>query len=76
MMDRGPDQDWFGSPEIWIEAVVAALGFWVFLVQTLTAEHPFFHRDLAKDRNFVTCHDLRLLRRRACCSPPRRCCPR
>jgi DHA2 family multidrug resistance protein len=55
MMDRGPDQDWFGSPEIVIEAVVAALGFWIFLIQTLTAEHPFFHRDLAKDRNFVSC---------------------
>ncbi len=55
MMDRGPDQDWFGSPEIVIEAVVAALGFWIFLIQTLTAENPFFHRDLAKDRNFVSC---------------------
>ena len=31
------------------------IGLWVFVVQTLTAEHPFFHRDLAKDRNFVTC---------------------
>jgi DHA2 family multidrug resistance protein len=54
MLDRGPGQDWFGSPEIWIEAVVAGVGFWVFVVQTITAEHPFFHRALARDRNFAT----------------------
>jgi len=55
MTDRGPDQDWFGSREIWIEAIVAGVGFWVFLIQTITAKNPFFHRDLAKDRNFVAC---------------------
>jgi DHA2 family multidrug resistance protein len=55
MTDRGPSQDWFGSREIWIYAIVAMVGFYLFLVQTLTAKHPFFHRDLAKDRNFVTC---------------------
>ena len=54
MLDRGPSQDWFASPEIWIEATLAVIGLWVFIVQTLTTEHPFFHRDLAKDRNFVT----------------------
>jgi DHA2 family multidrug resistance protein len=55
MTDRGPTQDWFGSKEIWTYAIVAMVGFYVFIVQTLTAEHPFFHRDLAKDRNFVAC---------------------
>ncbi|HVN00660.1 MAG TPA: DHA2 family efflux MFS transporter permease subunit [Caulobacteraceae bacterium] len=55
MTDRGPSQDWFGSREIWTYAVIAAVGFWVFIVQTMTAEHPFFHRDLAKDRNYVIC---------------------
>jgi len=55
MTDRGPTQDWFSSREIWIYAIVAMVGFYVFIVQTLTAEHPFFHRDLAKDRNFVAC---------------------
>jgi DHA2 family multidrug resistance protein len=54
MMDRGPDQDWFSSSEIWAELVIAVIGLWVFVVQTLTAANPFFHRDLAKDRNFVT----------------------
>ena len=55
MMDRGPTQDWFSSTEIWTYAIIAMIGFWVFLVQTITARHPFFHRDIAKDRNFVTC---------------------
>jgi DHA2 family multidrug resistance protein len=55
MTDRGPDNDWFNSRETWIEAILALVGFWVFVVQTMTAEHPFFHRDLAKDRNYVSC---------------------
>jgi DHA2 family multidrug resistance protein len=54
MVDRGPGQDWFGSKEIWIEAGIGLCGLWVFVLQTLTAEHPFFHRDLARDRNFVS----------------------
>jgi len=55
MADRGPDKDWFASKEIWIEAIIAVIGLYVFVIQTITAKHPFFHRDLAKDRNFVTC---------------------
>ncbi len=54
MVDRGPGLDWFDSREIWIEALAGFIGLYVFVIQTLTAEHPFFHRDLAKDRNFVS----------------------
>jgi MFS transporter, DHA2 family, multidrug resistance protein len=53
LVDRGPSQDWFYSKEIWVEAVIAAMGLWMFVLQTATAKDPFFHRDLAKDRNFV-----------------------
>jgi DHA2 family multidrug resistance protein len=53
MLDRGPTQDWFDSKEIWFEAAFALIGLWVFLLQTLSAREPFFHRDLARDRNFV-----------------------
>lgn len=53
MLDRGPGQDWWDSPEIWIEAGIALAGLWVFLVQSATSPNPFFHRDLAKDSNFV-----------------------
>ena len=55
VLDRGPSQDWFSSPEIWVEFIAGSIGFWVFLTQTLTAKHPFFIRALALDRNFVTC---------------------
>lgn len=54
LLDRGPAVDWFDSKEIWIEATLAVIGLHVFIVQTITAEHPFFHRDLAKDANFVS----------------------
>jgi MFS transporter, DHA2 family, multidrug resistance protein len=53
LVDRGPTQDWFDSKEIWIETAICLAGLWMFIVQTITAEHPFFHRDLAKDGNFV-----------------------
>jgi DHA2 family multidrug resistance protein len=53
MLDRGPGQDWFDSKEIWFEGAAAFIGAWVFIIQTLTARDPFFHRDLARDRNFV-----------------------
>jgi DHA2 family multidrug resistance protein len=53
MLDRGPSQDWFDSKEIWLEGAAAMVGLWMFLMQTFTAREPFFHRDLARDRNFV-----------------------
>ncbi|MDE2486234.1 MAG: DHA2 family efflux MFS transporter permease subunit, partial [Alphaproteobacteria bacterium] len=53
MVDRGPSQDWFHSKEIWTELILAVIGLYVFVIQTATSENPFFHRDLAKDGNFV-----------------------
>ena len=53
MLDRGPGRDWFDSKEIWVEAAIGLAGLWVFVVQTATSQHPFFHRDLAKDANFI-----------------------
>lgn len=54
MLDRGPTQDWFSSMEIWTELLLAIGALWIFVTHTLTAEHPFLDRALAKDRNFVT----------------------
>jgi DHA2 family multidrug resistance protein len=54
MLDRGPSLDWFSSVEIRVYLVVSIACLWVFLIHTLTVEHPFFDRRLAKDRNFVT----------------------
>ncbi|HTT01496.1 MAG TPA: DHA2 family efflux MFS transporter permease subunit [Steroidobacteraceae bacterium] len=53
MLDRGPLRDWFGSTEIWLEALGAALALYLFLVHTLTARHPFVSLALFRDRNFT-----------------------
>ena len=37
LLDRGEQLDWFGSGEIWIEAIIAASAFYLFLVHTFTA---------------------------------------
>ena len=53
VLDRGPTEDWYGSAEIWIETILAAVALWVFLVHTFTARRPFFNLRLVRDRNFV-----------------------
>jgi len=54
MLDRGELKDWFDSTEIWIEATVAGLGFYLFTVHTATAdERSFLNRDLLKSANFM-----------------------
>jgi DHA2 family multidrug resistance protein len=52
MLDRGQDQDWFSSREILIEAVLAGVGIYLFLVHLLTAERPFISPSLFRDVNF------------------------
>lgn len=54
MLDRGAHVDWFNSPEIWIEAGVAAGSLWMFLVHLLTGKNPLFQPDMLADRNFTT----------------------
>ena len=53
MLDRGETQDWFGSPEIILEAIVAGISFYLFLVQFALAPKPFLSPKLFTDRNFV-----------------------
>src|ERR1700724_3543150 len=52
-LDRGQDKAWFESTEIWIEASIAGLAFFLFIVHTITAERPFLPRELIKDRTFA-----------------------
>jgi DHA2 family multidrug resistance protein len=55
MLDRGQLKDWFNSTEILIEAIVAAIAFYWFIVHMLTtSEQRFVSPALFKDRNFVT----------------------
>ena len=53
MLDRGEQLDWFSSPEIIIEAALAAAALWCFIVHSATAEHPFIHPQIFRDRNYV-----------------------
>src|SRR6202011_2183762 len=54
MLDRGELKDWFNSTEIWIEATIAGLSFYVFAVHTLTTgDRSFLNRDLLKSPNFI-----------------------
>jgi DHA2 family multidrug resistance protein len=54
MLDRGFSKDWFSSPEIIIEAAVAGLGFYLFIVHMLTAEKPFIPPQVFKDVGFLS----------------------
>jgi MFS transporter, DHA2 family, multidrug resistance protein len=54
MLDRGELKDWFGSTEIWVEAAIATLAGYLFIVHTVTAEErSFLNRDLLKNPNFA-----------------------
>jgi DHA2 family multidrug resistance protein len=53
LLDRGTTKDWFSSGEIVIEAIIAGIGLYLFLVHMLTAKKPFIPRVIFKDRNFV-----------------------
>ena len=54
MLDRGELKDWFNSREIWIEATVAGLGFYLFTVHTATTGgRSFLNRELLTSPNFV-----------------------
>jgi DHA2 family multidrug resistance protein len=53
MLDRGETVDWFGSKEIIVEAVVAAVAAGMFVLHMLTDDHPFLPRDLFRDRNLM-----------------------
>jgi MFS transporter, DHA2 family, multidrug resistance protein len=54
LLDRGQLKDWFDSPEIWIEATIAAVAFYLFVVHMLTStQQRFLNPALFKDRNFI-----------------------
>jgi MFS transporter, DHA2 family, multidrug resistance protein len=53
MLDRGETLDWFDSREIVLEACIAGVAFYVFLVQFCLAPKPFLSPKLFVDRNFT-----------------------
>jgi DHA2 family multidrug resistance protein len=54
MLDRGANEDWFASAEIWIEMGVALACLWMFVVHMITARDPLFNRRMMRDRNLLT----------------------
>jgi DHA2 family multidrug resistance protein len=53
MLDTGKDADWFNSPAIIVEAIIAAIGFAAWLIWELNEENPIVDLSLLKSRNFV-----------------------
>ena len=53
VLDRGERLEWFASSEIWIEASVSVLGFYLFIVHMLTRSAHFLDKALFRNRNFV-----------------------
>jgi DHA2 family multidrug resistance protein len=51
MLDRGETLDWFSSTEVIVEAVLAALGLYLFVVHLFTGKKPFITPAIFKDRN-------------------------
>ncbi len=52
MLDRGNTLGWFESVEIRVEALIAVLCFYLFVVQLLTRHRPFIDPAIFRDRNF------------------------
>jgi DHA2 family multidrug resistance protein len=54
MLDRGELKDWFNSTEIWIEALLSGVFFYLFIIHTATArDRSFINLDLLKSPNFM-----------------------
>ncbi len=54
MLDRGQDLDWFSSREITIEAILAGLGLYLFVVHLFSARQPLLRPSLFRDVNFLS----------------------
>jgi DHA2 family multidrug resistance protein len=53
MLDKGKELDWFASTQVIVLGVVAVVGFVIFLIWELTADHPVVDLKLFAGRNFT-----------------------
>jgi len=53
MLDRGERNDWFESSETIVEALLAALAVYIFMVHSATTRRPFLNFAVFRDHNFV-----------------------
>ena len=53
MLDTGKDANWFDSPVIVVEAIIAAVAFAAFVIWELGEQHPIVDLSLFRRRNFA-----------------------
>lgn len=53
MLDTGKDSDWFASPLIRAEAIIAAIGLIAFVIWELGEKHPIVDLSLLRNRSFL-----------------------
>jgi DHA2 family multidrug resistance protein len=54
LLDRGELKDWFNSTEIWVEAIVSGVCFYLFIVHTATnSGQSFINLYLVRSPNFM-----------------------
>ncbi len=53
LLDRGQQEDWLASAEIWAYLVATLSAAWMAVVHFATARNPMFDRALFADRNFA-----------------------
>jgi DHA2 family multidrug resistance protein len=53
LLDRGAQEDWLASTEIWTYLLVTLSATWMVVIHFATARAPMFERRLFADRNFA-----------------------
>ncbi len=53
LLDRGTQDDWLASPEIWVYLVLTLSATWMVVIHFATTRAPLFERSLFADRNFA-----------------------
>ena len=74
MLDRGTTKGWFSSPEIVIEAMIAGIGVYLFLVHMLTAQEALHSARDLQGPQFRLRPGADVRDGRRCCWRVRRCC--
>ena len=54
MLDKGQEEDWFGSHFILMLAILCVVGLVFFVVRELTTGHPVVHLKIFKNRTYST----------------------
>jgi DHA2 family multidrug resistance protein len=54
LLDKGQEDDWFGSHFILILAIFACIGFVAFIIRELTTPHPVVQLRIFKNRTYST----------------------